>query len=153
LFAAFAMVGGAMLAALALSPPFALALGAYLAGTLAYSFGLKRIAFLDVSMVGVLFTLRLVMGAAVLDLEQSPWLLAFSLVFFFSMALAKRYVEVKGAARIEGSEVAGRGYRGDDWPLVLAFGVASTLASLVVLLLFITSDAIVSGAYRHPEWL
>jgi 4-hydroxybenzoate polyprenyltransferase len=147
------MIGGAILAALLLSLPFAFALLAYLVVTIAYSFGLKRIAFLDVSIVGTLFTLRLVMGTAVLDLVQSPWLLAFSLVFFFSMALAKRYGEVKGAARSGSPEIAGRGYQADDWPLVLAFGIASTLASIVVLLLFITSEAIESTAYSRPEWL
>jgi 4-hydroxybenzoate polyprenyltransferase len=153
IFASLAMIGGAILAALLLSLPFAFALLAYLVVTIAYSFGLKRIAFLDVSIVGTLFTLRLVMGTAVLDLVQSPWLLAFSLVFFFSMALAKRYGEVKGAARSGSPEIAGRGYQADDWPLVLAFGIASTLASIVVLLLFITSEAIESTAYSRPEWL
>ena len=153
IFASLAMIGGALLAASLLSLPFTFALSVYLVATLAYSFGLKRIAFLDVSIVGVLFTLRLVMGAAVLNLVQSPWLLAFSLVFFFSMALGKRYGEVKGAARSGSPEIAGRGYQADDWPLVLAFGIASTLASIVVLLLFITSEAIESAAYSRPEWL
>ena len=45
------------------------------------------------------------------------------------------------------------GYRGDDFALVLAFGVAGSLASIVILLLFVTSDALVSGAYSNPLWL
>ena len=153
LAAAAVMITGTMAAALALSLPFAAGLAVYLVGTLAYSFGLKRAPFVDVLIVAALFTLRLVMGAAVLGLRQSPWLLAFSLVFFFSLALAKRYGEIRSAYVAPGSAIPGRGYQSDDWPLVLAFGVASTLASLVVLLLFVTSDALLSGAYSNPLWL
>lgn len=153
LCAAIVMIAGSMVAATALSVPFAAGLAAYLAGTLSYSFGLKRKPFLDVAIVAGLFTLRLVMGAAVLGLRQSPWLLAFSLVFFFSMALAKRYTEIRGAYVAPASPIPGRGYLGEDWPLVLGFGVASSLASLVVLLLFVTSEALLSGAYANPLWL
>jgi 4-hydroxybenzoate polyprenyltransferase len=152
LSASVVMIIGAVAAGTALSPGFGAGLVAYLMGTLAYSFGLKRVPFLDVSIVASLFTLRLFLGAAVLNVRQSPWLLAFSLVFFFSLALAKRYAEIRTAATPD-SLVRGRGYRGDDFALVLAFGVAGSLASIVILLLFVTSDALVSGAYSNPLWL
>lgn len=151
LLAALVMIAGAIVAGAILSTEFAAGLTAYLVGTLAYSFGLKRVPFLDVSIVGALFTIRLVMGAAVLHLRQSPWLLAFSLVFFFSLALAKRYGEIR--ALKPDSAIRGRGYQVDDSVLVLAFGVAGSLASIVILLLFVTSDALVSGAYSNPLWL
>ncbi len=151
LIASMVMIAGAVAAGASLSTGLAAGLVAYLAGTLAYSFGLKRVPFLDVSIVGALFTMRLVMGAAVLHLRQSPWLLAFSLVFFFSLALAKRYAEIRAAG--PDSPIRGRGYRVDDAILVLAFGVAGSLASIVILLLFVTSDALVSGAYSNPLWL
>ena len=152
LLAALGMITGAIAAGATLSTEFAAGLTAYLVGTLAYSFGLKRVPFLDVSIVGALFTIRLVMGAAVLQLRQSPWLLAFSLVFFFSLALAKRYGEIRAALKPDFT-IRGRGYQVDDSVLVLAFGVAGSLASIVILLLFVTSDALVSGAYSNPLWL
>ena len=101
LIAAPLMIVGALVGALALSPPFAAALLAYLLLTSAYSFGLKRVPLLDVFIIGVLFTLRIVMGAEVASLAHSPWLLSFALAFFISLALSKRHGEVMRAARID----------------------------------------------------
>ncbi|HTE96488.1 MAG TPA: UbiA family prenyltransferase, partial [Bradyrhizobium sp.] len=75
LIAAPLMIVAALAGAYALSPPFAATLVAYLVLTSAYSFGLKRIALLDAFIIGVLFTLRIVMGAEVAALTHSPWLL------------------------------------------------------------------------------
>ena len=71
LIAAPLMILAALAGAFALSPPFAGALLAYLILTTAYSFGLKRVALLDVFVIGVLFTLRIVMGAEVAGLAHS----------------------------------------------------------------------------------
>jgi len=120
LAAAPAMILGALAGAFALSPAFGLLLIAYLALTLAYSFGAKRVPLTDAFVIGVLFTLRVAMGAAVVDLGQSPWLLSFSLAFFVSLALAKRHTEIMAAGRAGTAALAGRGYRADDWPLTLA---------------------------------
>jgi len=153
LIAAPLMIAAALACALALSPPFALVLLAYLCLTLAYSLGLKRVALLDVFVIGVLFTLRIVMGAAVADLGHSAWLLSFALAFFLSLALAKRHGEVMRAARIDAEEIAGRGYRGSDWPVTLSFGIGIALVSVVIMLLYMTNDAAPSGFYQHPAWL
>src|SRR5436853_5338485 len=127
-----------MIAALAgayfLAPTFAVSMLAYLILTLAYSYRLKRIPLLDVFIIGVLFTLRIVMGAEVLGIAHSPWLLSFALAFFLSLALAKRHAEVMAAAGNHAEEIAGRGYRGADWPITLTFGVGIGLASVVIML-------------------
>jgi 4-hydroxybenzoate polyprenyltransferase len=153
LIVAPAMIVLALAGALMLSPAFALALLCYLALTLWYSMGLKRVALLDVFIIGVLFTLRIVMGAAVADIGHSAWLLSFSLAFFLSLALAKRHGEVMRAARIDADEIAGRGYRGSDWPVTLSFGIGIALTSVVIMLLYMTNDAAPSGFYQHPGWL
>ncbi len=57
-----------------LGPWFAAAAGAYAAGTVAYSAGLKDRAMVDVSVVAALFALRAVAGAAAIDVAPSPWL-------------------------------------------------------------------------------
>jgi 4-hydroxybenzoate polyprenyltransferase/phosphoserine phosphatase len=150
LIAAPLMALVALAGALALSPPFALALLSYLILTLGYSLGLKRVALLDVFIIGVLFTLRIVMGVAVANLAHSAWLLSFSLAFFVSLALAKRHGEVMRAARIDADEIAGRGYRGNDWPITLSFGIGIGLVSVVIMLLYMTNDAAPSGFYHHP---
>ncbi|RAI43020.1 hypothetical protein CH341_16450 [Rhodoplanes roseus] len=147
------MIVCAIAAGALLSPAFALMLLIYLGLTTAYSLVLKREPLTDVFVIGCLFTLRVAMGAAVVGLGQSPWLLSFALAFFVSLALAKRHAEVMRAARNDLVAIAGRGYRGDDWPLTLVFGVGAGLFSLIIMLLYLANDAAPSGFYRHAEWL
>jgi 4-hydroxybenzoate polyprenyltransferase len=143
----------ALLGALFLAPAFAASMVAYLTVTLAYSYRLKGIALLDVFIIGVLFTLRIVMGAELLGIGHSPWLLSFALAFFLSLALAKRHAEVMAAAANHAEEIVGRGYRGTDWPITLTFGVGVGLVSIVIMLLYMTNDATPSGFYHSGAWL
>ena len=100
--------------------------------TTAHSFGLKRVALLDVFVIGMLFTLRIVMGAEVTGLTHSAWLLSFALSFFISLALSKRHGEVMRAASADTSDIAGRGYRGNDWAVTLTFGIGIGLVPVVI---------------------
>ena len=134
-------------------PGLPAAMLAYLCLTLAYSFGLKQVPLLDVFVIGLLFTLRIVMGTEVIGLGYSPWLLSFSLTFFLSLALAKRHAEIMRAERANVDEVAGRGYRSDDWPLTLTFGIGVGLTSIVIMQLYLANDAAPSGFYHRPAWL
>jgi len=145
------MIVGALIGAYLLAPTFAASMLAYLALTLAYSYRLKRAPLLDVFIIGVLFTLRIVMGAGILGIAHSPWLLSFALAFFLSLALAKRHAEVAAADRTE--EIAGRGYLGKDWPITLTFGVGFGLASIVIMLLYMANDAAPSAFYHQIGWL
>jgi hypothetical protein len=97
--------------------------------------------------------LRIFMGAEVLGIQVSPWLLSFSWAFFLSLALAKRHVEVVRAAHLDVEDLVGRGYRGEDWPLTLSFGIGSGLLSIVIMLLYLTNDAMPSGFYDNAKWL
>jgi len=153
LIAAPLMMIGALVGAYFLTPAFAAAMVAYLIVTLAYSYRLKRVALLDVFIIGVLFTLRIVMGAEILDLAHSPWLLSFALAFFLSLALGKRHAEVMAAAANHAEEIAGRAYRGADWPITLTFGVGVGLVSVVIMLLYMANDAAPSGFYHQAGWL
>ena len=78
------LLTGAALLTLLLPWQFALVLGAYYVMTLAYSFFFKRTLLFDVIVLAALYTSRIVAGSAALDLERSPWLLAFP--FSFSSA-------------------------------------------------------------------
>jgi 4-hydroxybenzoate polyprenyltransferase len=145
---------GAFAAAFALSPPFAAALLFYFVLTTLYSWRLKRVPLLDVFVIGTLFTSRIVMGAAVVGVVQSIWLLSFAMFLFFSLALAKRHVEILAAADTGGEALhRSRGYRPSDWPLTLILGLGSGLVSVVIMLLYMTADAEPSGFYRHTEAL
>lgn len=143
--------GGA--AAFALSPRVSGIVAVYVGLTAIYSLRLKREPFIDVAVIGLLFTLRVLMGAVLDGLTPSPWMLSFSAFFFFSLSLAKRHAEVMQAGARAGRTIPGRGYQSGDWPLTLAFGVAAGLASIVVMLLFVALEAQVSGAYRSPQFL
>jgi len=47
----------------------------------------------------------------------------------------------------------GRGYRPADWPVTLALGAASTVGSIIVIVLYLTEEAFPSGVYTSPQWL
>jgi 4-hydroxybenzoate polyprenyltransferase len=146
-------LGAAILAAFLLSLDFALALSAYLALTLGYSFGLKRVPLLDTLIIGILFTSRLVMGITLTTHDYSEWLLIFSLFFFFSMAVAKRHAEIVASGTNPTNSLASRGYQEEDAPLTLVFGAASSIASLLIMALFIVEQVRLRNLYSHPAVL
>ncbi|MCC7250789.1 UbiA family prenyltransferase [Hyphomicrobium sp.] len=129
------------------------ALLTYLALTLAYSMGLKRVAMLDVAALASLFTLRLVVGIMAAHVPLSHWLLTFSMFLFTSLCLAKRYVEVEGASRRGQKAVSGRGYRAEDAPLLMSVGLSTGIASIVIMVLYIMFDAFDKTFYDNSEWL
>ncbi|NHT75300.1 UbiA family prenyltransferase [Ferranicluibacter rubi] len=127
--------------ALTLTMPrdFILTLGIYLAITTAYTFFLKRKLLVDVFTLAGLYTIRIVAGATATGTELSFWLLAFSIFFFLSLALVKRYVELDEHGGEAGAQVPGRGYMQVDFEMVGQAGVSSAFASALVLALYIHS--------------
>lgn len=146
------LVAGFVLAFVA-RPEAALTLAGYLAITLAYSFHLKRVPLLDTAVIGLLFTLRIVVGAVAARTPLSPWLLAFSAMLFFSLAMAKRHSEItKAAGSTATAKIAGRGYQAGDVLLTLVYGITSGVASLVISMLYIT-NGVATVLYSSPNWL
>jgi len=123
----------------------------YLVATTAYSFSVKRMLLLDVLMLAGLYTTRLLAGTAATGVDASFWLLAFSSFFFLSLALVKRFVELRQSPLPVGERIAGRGYRAEDQEIIAQAGMASAFASVLVLALYIDSDA-VRDQYSHP-WM
>jgi 4-hydroxybenzoate polyprenyltransferase len=147
------MIFASLAAALVLSRAFAITSCGYLALTTLYSFRLKQIPLLDVFVIGTLLTSRIVMGADLASLAPSAWLLAFSMLFFFSLALSKRHVELMRMEQNGRRAVSGRGYCAEDWPLTLVFGIGAGMASIIIMLLYIANDAAPSGFYHQIAWL
>lgn len=142
------------LGAFVLDLEFALLMAAYVVLTVSYSLHLKRVPLLDVFVLGLLFTSRILMGIEILEVPTSPWLMAFSVFFFFSLSLAKRHVEViRAVKRGETGQIKGRGYRAEDAPLTLTYGISSSLAAVTLLFLYIVNDAASQQYYGNPEWL
>ncbi len=138
--------------AVALSLPFAAMVLGYFALTLAYSFALKRVPILDVIVLSLLYTARVLAGAAAIPVVASFWLLAFSTFLFLSLAMAKRYVELERLAAQGAAAPTGRGYAAADAPLLASLGTAAGVVSALVLALYIDSPG-VAPLYRSPELL
>ncbi len=73
-----------------LVPRIATVLGAYLALNLAYSFGLKSVAILDVLIVAFGFVLRIEAGGRLIGVDPSAWILIVTGLLALFIALAKR---------------------------------------------------------------
>ena len=152
--ASAALVVGALLCACALRLAFAAALGSYLVITLAYSFRLKRMALVDVVVIAMLFTLRILAGMLLVSEKPSHWLLMFSIFFFLSLAFMKREVEFNVVSQAGRSTLSGRGYDLADRLYVVCCGISSGIAAVVIFSLFITATIERSQLnYQAPELL
>lgn len=136
----------------ALPAAFLVALAAYLAATLAYSFALKRRPVTDVLVLAGLYTLRILAGGAATGIEVSEWLLGFSMFFFLSLAVLKRYAELRLLEADPAASLHGRGYRGVDLALLRTGGLAAGFLSVLVLVLYVTSPE-VQVLYERPALL
>jgi len=130
--------------------PFLVWLAVYFMLTCVYTLLLKRLVIVDCLTLALLYTVRIVAGAAAASLGLSFWLLAFSMFLFLSLAFVKRYAELVVQADRGSDKAHGRGYYTADAPLVQTFGVTSGYGSVVVLALYLNSDA-VTLLYRQPE--
>ncbi|HET9087260.1 MAG TPA: UbiA family prenyltransferase [Acidobacteriaceae bacterium] len=127
---------------------------AYCCVTLAYSLYWKRVVLVDVIILSALYTLRIMAGAAATRVPVSHWMAAFSIFFFFSLALIKRFSELENL-RARGTDPSnGRGYLVHDMEQMRAFGTSSAFASIVVFTLYINNSQ-VRQLYHHPQrlWL
>ncbi len=137
-------------------PPVVAVLFAYLVLTLGYSFAFKRKPVLDAFVLAVLFTLRLALGIAAVGVAPSPWLLVFSMFLFASLSFAKRQTEVQRVmekGKDVGQKISGRGYFAADLPFILAMGVSSGMASVLIMVLYLSNDALFAAFYGNAQWL
>lgn len=125
---------------------FVVSVALYLAITSVYSLGLKRLLVVDVLLLAVLYTLRIIGGAAAIAIKPTPWLILISLWVFVSLAFAKRCSELEFMRSCGQESAPGRAYRVRDIGLVTTLGVASGCVSGLVLCLGIGMDTL-SGVY------
>jgi 4-hydroxybenzoate polyprenyltransferase/phosphoserine phosphatase len=150
-----ALLAGSIAIAVALLPlGFLLWLFLYLVATLSSSLVLKRIVLVDVILLSGLYTVRMLAGAAATKVDISPWLGAFSVFLFLSLAMVKRFSELQNA-RARGQALAnGRGYLLGDIEQLRSFGTSSAYAAVVVFSFYIGAHD-VSSLYIHANrlWL
>lgn len=127
-----ALLAAAFAGALLLPAPFLPVLAAYWLLTLLYSLLLKRLFLIDVAALAVLYTIRLVAGAAAVAVGVSSWLLGFSLLLFAGLGLVKRVTEIVNAKDRGESVIAGRAYHPEHRrPLAVIGGLLAAAAVLV----------------------
>lgn len=124
-------------------------LAAYFVVTLSYSFYLKQHVLFDVLTLAGLYTIRIIAGASVAHEIPSVWLVSFSMFVFTSLAMAKRYAELKALQDKSGSWIGGRGYHVNDIAIISQLGTASGFISALVLALYIDSF-VVQEIYSNP---
>jgi 4-hydroxybenzoate polyprenyltransferase/phosphoserine phosphatase len=148
-----AMAGG-LLVSLVLGGSFIWVIVGYLAVTVAYSSYLKRKLIVDVVVLALLFTYRVLAGGLAVEVPVSFWLLAFSLFFFTGLAFAKRYSDLARQLADGRARMLGRNYEAADLPTILSVGSGCGLVAVMVFCLYINSPE-VHLLYPQPQalWL
>ena len=150
----FLLAALALIMAAYLPPKFLFFLLLYFVTTLAYSLVLKRIVLVDVVILSGLYTVRMAAGAAATHTLISAWLAAFSIFFFLSLAMVKRFSELQNLRTRGANPTSSRGYLLSDIEQVRTFGTSSAYASIVIFTLYINGRD-VTALYHHPSrmWL
>jgi 4-hydroxybenzoate polyprenyltransferase/phosphoserine phosphatase len=130
-------------------------LAAYYVLTLGYSLYLKRQMTFDVIALAMLYTARILAGVAAFSVPLTFWILAFSMFMFLSLALVKRYAELRDArSRDVLGQTRGRGYFPGDLDMIASLGASSGYLAVMVLALYI-HDTTTAAQYTLPHviWL
>jgi 4-hydroxybenzoate polyprenyltransferase len=122
----------------------------YFGLTCAYSWGLKRLVLIDCLTLAILYVLRVIAGAATVDVPLSFWLFAFSIFLFLSLAFIKRYTEIKVHFKSSAEMIPGRGYNSADASFIKQLGITSGYAATIVLALYLNSENVLKH-YPTPE--
>ncbi len=122
----------------------------YFVVTCAYSWRLKSVMLLDCLTLAMLYTLRIIAGAAAISLGLSFWLLAFSVFLFLSLAFVKRYAELEVQLLDGKLKAHGRGYFTSDAPILQTMGISAGYSAVLVLAFYLNSDVVIS-LYKTPE--
>ena len=141
-----------LISAIFAPPVFLGVLVLYYIATFAYSLVLKRKLIIDVWTLGGLYTVRILAGAAATSVPLSPWILAFSMFLFLSLAAVKRQAELTDQIQQGKEQTAGRAYHTDDLPILRSIALSAGYAAVVVFALYINSPN-VQALYPAPEYL
>lgn len=133
---------------------FAGVLCLYVTLTLGYSFIFKRLQTVDIVVLAGLYTLRIIAGAAAINVALSYWLLAFSMFVFLCLALVKRISEIhrKLSSNAEQEKISGRGYFIADMSVLMSLASSAGMVSILVFAMYVNSND-VAQLYQSPMLL
>lgn len=132
---------------------FTLLIVFYVVITILYSFLLKKLLLIDTIVLSFLYCLRLLAGHLAMNIPLSFWLMSFAIFFFFSLAMSKRFMELKYFLDSGSTgQIKGRGYEGVDLVPLGIVGVSSGILSIAIFSLYLQSDKVVP-LYKSPMLL
>lgn len=134
---------------------FIIGLCAYFAGTLLYSFALKRMPPFDLVALGGLFTIRVLAGMAFVPPPVSLWFLTFAMFMFIGLAAVKRYAELRRLFnempdRTGAPGRLDRGYDTNNLAFVMALGVGCGIAAVLIFIMYLILDRFPARIYGNP---
>jgi 4-hydroxybenzoate polyprenyltransferase len=100
----------------------------YVCLSLAYSMRLKRLRWVDIGILAALYSIRVVAGAAAVEVGVSAHLMLFIFPVFVTLGAVKRLTELTLAT--SDARLPGRGYGRPDRGALLNLSVAAMIASL-----------------------
>ena len=145
---ALALFAGLCLLAMSLPPFCQVAIAAYLLGSVCYSTYFKRFPLFDVLFLAWLYILRVYIGGFATGVTISAWLYLFILFISLSLALLKRFLELRELGLRDGGQALahfGRPYKIDDREPIYRWAQLMGLSSILVLGFYIG----LGGAAEH----
>jgi len=125
----------------------------YAITTTAYSLRIKGMLAADITVIAMLYALRVIAGSAATGITPSMWFLSFTIFIFFSLGAVKRLTELTHlAAESSRTKTAGRAYTTEDRPVVAMLATSAGFIAVLVLTLYVDSGE-VRGQYGAPELL
>jgi 4-hydroxybenzoate polyprenyltransferase len=117
--------------------------------TFLYSVVLKKKVILDICILGVLYTFRIVGGGFATEIQISFWLLAFSIFLFLSLAAVKRQSELVDLKNRKKIKIIGRGYQASDLPVINMIAISASFISVLISGLYINTPNMLA-LYSKP---
>jgi len=127
-----------------------LILASYVFVSTGYTLYLKRIAFIDLCVLAILYNMRIYAGGAATDIEISGWLLTSATAIFICLGAVKRQTELVDCIARGQSSAMGRGYRVEHLSLTTIIAFGAGLMAVIFLTLYSFSPEAAS-LYAKPE--
>ena len=117
-----------------------------------YTFFFKKIVIIDLLILSLLYTSRILGGGYIADTSTSLSLLLFSVFFFTSLAAVKRLIELVNIIKFKKKRIHGREYTIKHKKMIYWIAILTGLISILVLIFHINSPVVIKQ-YSFPDIL
>lgn len=131
---------------------FLIIITSYFVLNIAYSLLFKKIKFIDIFILSLFYTIRIIAGGAATKIDLSIWLILFSLTVFTSLSSIKRLGEIINLKKLNFTKIFGRDYVIEDLLKIKFLTYFSTISAIIVLILYINSPNILN-LYKSVYYL